>query len=81
MAIALKKLRNCDGVTLVQNNEPAGDQHAFHYHLHVIPRFKSDNFHKEFWNVEKSNPEDRVQYAQDLREYFYKLNKNHESNL
>ena len=69
-AIALKKLRNCDGVTLVQNNEPASDQHAFHYHLHIISRFKNDNFHKEFWNAKKSNPEDRIQYAQNLRNYF-----------
>ncbi len=70
VAIVLKKLRNCDGVTLVQNNESAGDQHAFHYHLHVIPRFKNDNFHEEFWNAKKSNPKDRIQYAQDLYNYF-----------
>lgn len=70
IAIALKKLRNCDGVTLVQNNELAGDQHAFHYHLHIVPRFEGDNFHEEFWNAEKSDPGDRVQYAQDLHNYF-----------
>lgn len=69
-AIALKKLRNCNGVTLVQNNEPAGDQHAFHYHLHIIPRFEGDNFHEEFWNQKKSDPKDRIQYAQNLRNYF-----------
>ena len=70
ISIALKKLRNCDGVTLVQNNEPAGGQHVFHYHLHIIPRFKDDSFYKEFWNAKKSSPEDRVQYAKDLRDYF-----------
>ena len=70
VAIALKELRSCDGVTLVQNNEPAGDQHAFHYHLHIIHRFKNDDFHKELWNAKKSDPKDRVQYAQDLRNYF-----------
>ena len=70
IAVALKKLRNCDGVNLMQFNEPAGDQHAFHYHLHIIPRFEGDNFHEEFWNAKKSNFEDRIRYAQDLRNYF-----------
>ena len=71
-AIALKKIRNCDGVNFMQFNEPAGDQHAFHYHQHIIPRFESDNFHEELWKAEKSDPKDRVKYAQDLRNYLNK---------
>ena len=69
-AIALKELRGADGINLVQNNEPAAGQHAFHYHLHVIPRFKSDNFEVEFWQAEKSEPKDRIIYAEDLRKWF-----------
>ena len=70
VAIALKKLRNCDGTNLMQFNEPAGDQHAFHFHLHIVPRFEGDNFHEEFWNQKKSDPKDRISYAKDLRNYF-----------
>lgn len=70
VALALKETRHADGVTLVQNNEPAGDQHAFHYHLHVIPRFEGDHFHEELWKAEKSIPESRAQFAQDLRRWF-----------
>ncbi len=70
VALALKKIRKCDGVTLVQNNEPAGDQHAFHYHLHVIPRFKNDNFHESLWKTELSRREDRIEYATALRRHF-----------
>lgn len=69
-AIALKEVRGCDGVNLVQNNEPAAGQHAFHYHLHIIPRFEGDNYNEEFWKSERSDPKDRVQHARDLREYF-----------
>lgn len=36
VALAMKEARQCDGVTVVQNNEPAGDQHAFHYHMHLL---------------------------------------------
>lgn len=67
VALALKQVRSCQGVTFVQNNEPAGDQHAFHYHMHVIPRFENDNFHQELFNTFKSDPKDRVEYAQKLK--------------
>lgn len=67
VALALKAVRRCDGVTLLQNNEPAGDQHAFHYHLHLVPRFVGDHFSEELWKAQKSSPEDRVDYASTLR--------------
>lgn len=70
VSIALKKLRNCDGINLMQFNETAGDQHALHYHLHIIPRFKDDNFHEELWSGKRSNPKERISYARDLRSHF-----------
>lgn len=68
VALALKEVRQCDGVTILQNNEPAGDQHAYHYHLHVVPRFTGDHFSEELWRAQKSSPEDRVEYASALRD-------------
>lgn len=68
VALALKKTRQCEGVTLVQNNEPSGDQHAFHYHLHVIPRFEHDHFHEELWKTEILDPSVRINHAQALKE-------------
>jgi len=47
MSKLLKKVYKYDGITLRQNNELAGDQHAFHYHLHVFPRYIGDNFNEE----------------------------------
>ena len=43
VARALKRAFAADGVTLRQNNEAASDQHLFHFHLHVIPRFLGDD--------------------------------------
>ena len=37
-----KQVFSADGITLRQNNDPASDQHLFHFHLHVIPRFDGD---------------------------------------
>ena len=30
----------CDGVNLVQNNGEAAGQTVFHFHMHIIPRYK-----------------------------------------
>jgi histidine triad (HIT) family protein len=45
LAIAMKIIYSCDGVSTRQHNEPAGNQDVWHYHLHVTPRYKNDNFY------------------------------------
>ncbi len=39
---ALKKLTGCDGINILQNNGAAAGQTVFHFHVHVIPRYKND---------------------------------------
>lgn len=69
VAIAIKNIRNCDGVLIKQNNEPASEQHAFHYHIQVIPRFEGDDFISNQSNTRVSYPTERPQYSSPLREY------------
>lgn len=33
---------NCDGYNLLQNNGEAAGQTVFHFHMHLIPRYASD---------------------------------------
>jgi len=70
IALAMKKIRQCDGVVLQQNNEPAAGQHAFHYHMHVIPRFDGDDFHEHSMHARVSGPEERMPFSTALKEYF-----------
>ena len=42
IALKMKDRLGCDGVNIVQNNEEAAGQTVFHFHLHVIPRYKED---------------------------------------
>lgn len=42
VAAALKEELGCDGVNLLQNNGEAAGQTVFHFHIHVIPRYKDD---------------------------------------
>jgi histidine triad (HIT) family protein len=44
VALAMKAVYGCEGITLRQNNEPLGSQHVWHYHMHVFPRYAGDGF-------------------------------------
>ena len=65
IALAMKSEYPCDGIMILQHNEPAGDQNIWHYHLHVIPRYQND----DFYSAQKSPFEvgERAQYAQKLK--------------
>ena len=67
--IALKEVRKCDGITILQNNEPASNQHAFHYHMHVYPRFKDDGLMLNITKSRTSTPDEREIYAEALKQY------------
>lgn len=42
VAKALKEELDCDGINVLQNNGTVAGQTVFHYHIHVIPRYKDD---------------------------------------
>lgn len=73
VAIALKETRKADGIMIIQNNEPASGQHAFHYHMHIIPRFDNDNFGQRQGEVIVADPEDRKPFSAALKEYFSRI--------
>lgn len=68
VSLAMKESYKCDGITLRQNNEPASDQHAFHYHQHIFPRYDGDSFNV---NMTKksilSDPKQRLEYVKKLK--------------
>ena len=68
IALAMKAEYQCDGVMLRQHNEPAGDQHIWHYHLHIIPRYQNDHFNNTQKGPFAANG--RAKYAQKLRNWF-----------
>ena len=44
------KVLGCDGYNLVQNNGEAAGQTVFHFHMHLIPRYKDmDNRNLISW--------------------------------
>lgn len=54
MTVAL----NCDGFNLLQNNGETAGQTMFHFHMHLIPRYKdADNNMLKFTSVAFSDEE------------------------
>lgn len=43
MAGIMTEALGCDGFNIVQNNGEAAGQTVFHFHMHLIPRYKDDN--------------------------------------
>ncbi len=69
LAIAIRETYGCEGITTLQNNEPIGNQHAFHYHFHVFPRYENDNLHANMSDKRQTTPEERAPFAEKLRDY------------
>lgn len=42
MAAKLEAVLGCDGINVLQNNHEAAGQTVFHFHIHLIPRWKKD---------------------------------------
>jgi histidine triad (HIT) family protein len=43
-AQCVKDAFRADGISVRQNNDPAGGQDVFHIHFHVVPRLDGDDF-------------------------------------
>ena len=67
LALALKTVYACEGISTRQHNEPAGNQDVWHYHVHVTPRYTGD----EFYSSQRAfMPQaERAKHAQRLRAY------------
>lgn len=56
----------CDGYNIVQNNEEAAGQTVFHFHMHLIPRYKGD--HSGFgWKTGELTEEDKKEILEKIK--------------
>ncbi|HEX2912292.1 MAG TPA: HIT family protein [Chloroflexia bacterium] len=66
LAKAIKAAFNPDGINSLQNSEPAAMQSIFHYHLHLIPRYKGDDL-LAIWRSPAATPEELNANAERIR--------------
>ena len=69
IAIAIRSTYGCDGTSIRQHNEPAGNQDAWHYHVHVFPRYQDDHLYESRPYPGFVSAEQRRPYADQLRQY------------
>ena len=63
----MKDVLGCDGYNLVQNNGECAGQTVFHFHLHMIPRYKDDEVGLG-WKMGELSDADRDEILAKLRE-------------
>lgn len=61
---AMMNTLHCDGLNVLQNNGEAAGQTMFHFHIHLIPRYKEDDTKIIF--AENSLTEDDAKKIIDL---------------
>lgn len=62
---AMTDVLGCDGYNVIQNNGESAGQTVFHFHMHLIPRYKDDNVGIK-WNMGKLTDEDRDEILSKL---------------
>ena len=60
LAIHMTDKLGCDGFNIIQNNGEAAGQTVFHFHMHLIPRFKGDTV-SVGWKPGTLTDEDKAQ--------------------
>lgn len=67
IARTMKRVLGADGLTLVQNNEAAGDQTVFHLHVHLIPRYAGRPIWRPYETPREATLEARERVLAPLR--------------
>lgn len=60
VARALKTAYDCDGVNLFQSSGSAAGQTVFHFHMHVVPRWRG----RRVFLLQRGYPSDTVPFGQ-----------------
>ena len=65
MATHMTNVLNCDGFNILQNNGEVAGQTVFHYHMHLIPRYKGSD-EMILWNANHFSDEQMDALAEQL---------------
>ena len=68
LAMHMTKVLNCDGFNLLQNNHEVAGQTVFHFHMHLIPRYRNaKNQDMLMWTKETFSEEEMLEIRDTLR--------------
>ena len=68
LAAHMTEVLKCDGFNLVQNNHEIAGQTVFHFHMHLIPRYKNAKNNDILkWNHEEFTAEEMKEICSSLK--------------
>lgn len=68
LAIRMTEALSCDGLNILQNNHEVAGQTVFHFHMHLIPRYKdAENTDILRWEQETFTAEEMSEIRDLLR--------------
>lgn len=67
LATKMTEVLGCDGFNILQNNGEVAGQTVFHFHMHLIPRYKDDQVRIE-WEQGSPSKEELEAIAQLIRD-------------
>ena len=68
LAIHMTKVLSCDGFNILQNNHEIAGQTVFHFHMHLIPRYKdAKNSDILMWSHETFTQEEMAEICDALK--------------
>ncbi len=68
LAIHMTEVLGCDGFNILQNNHEVAGQTVFHFHMHLIPRYKeAKNNDILKWSEETFSPEEMAEIKEALK--------------
>lgn len=68
LATHMKEVLHCDGFNILQNNGEVAGQTVFHFHMHLIPRYKNaKNDDMIMWNHLEFTPEELTEIRNELK--------------
>ncbi|MBI2208748.1 HIT family protein [Candidatus Woesearchaeota archaeon] len=68
IAKAVMKATNAEGFNLLLNNGKAAGQEVMHAHMHIQPRFGTDDFHYK-WTHKKYEEGEMKQFQEKIRKF------------
>ncbi len=70
MAKAVREVHKTDHITIRQNNGPHGDQHMWHLHVHIHPRYENDEYNQAYVvaGARKAETQEKLELAEKFRQ-------------
>jgi histidine triad (HIT) family protein len=66
VAVGMRAAYTCDGTSIRQHNEPAGNQDVWHLHVHVFARHHDDRLYASHGQSRWVDADERGEYAERL---------------